>query len=435
MSQFLNSSLQDFQTSIMLFDLSIRGHHPNYIRHLISYWLAQNTVNFLYLVVSPRFLTEHPEVVQLADGADSIEFVAITSEEETALASRQSKWGRQRRNFQEWRLLQRYAKQLQVKHCVILYLDTYILPLALGLDSFCSLSGIYFRPRFHYPQWSDSPLTLRESLQLSWEKWLLFRVLSQAKFTKLLSLDPFVLDSIRQWSSSHKIVHVPDPVEEIPPVTVQREVFCQSRGIDSQRQIFLLFGALNERKGVYPLLEAIAQLPDHLAQKLCLFLVGESNIADDLNPKIDNLCQNHPVQIVRHYQFIPHFEVSQYFQLADVILAPYQRHVGMSGILLLAAATQKPVLSSNYGLMGQMVQRYELGLTIDSSQPSAIAQGFTQFLTDSSPPNRSPGLPNATGTQNHPQRAKIWGNPSKMADLARQHSPERFAATVFHQLF
>ncbi|MCW6038303.1 glycosyltransferase [Spirulina subsalsa FACHB-351] len=416
--------------SIMLFDLSIRGHHPNYIRHLICYWLAQNPVSLLYIVVSPRFLAEHPEVVQLAHGADSIKFVAITSSEEDALVSRQSKWGRQWRNFQEWRLLQRYAKQLQVKHCVILYLDTYILYLALGLYSFCSLSGIYFRPRFHYSQWSDSLITRRDSLQMSWEKYLLFRVLNQPKFTKLLSLDPFVVDSVRLWSSSYKIVHIPDPVEEIPPVSVQRELFCQQWGIDPQRQIFLLFGALNGRKGVYPLLEAIAQLPDHLAQKLCLFLVGESNIVEDLNARIDSLCQNHPVQILRHYQFIRHSDVPPYFHLADVVLAPYQRHVGMSGILLFAAATQKPVLSSNYGLMGQIVERYELGLTIDSSQPSQIAQGLTEFLTDSSLRDRIHSC-----SQNQSEGRKIWGNPSKMADLVSQHSPERFAATVFHQLF
>jgi glycosyltransferase involved in cell wall biosynthesis len=184
-------------------------------------------------------------------------------------------------------------------------------------------------------------------------------------------------------------------------------------GIEANRQIFLLFGALNGRKGIYQLLEAIQLLPTSLCQKLCLLLVGESSITSQLKIQIDAVCQVRPVQIIGRYEFIPEQDVQVYFQLADVILAPYQRHVGMSGILLLAAAAQKPVLSSDYGLMGEMVRRYSLGLTVDSTNPSAIAKGLTQLLLE--PPSSA-------------------CDRDKMKSFAQQNSAERFARIIFEQL-
>jgi glycosyltransferase involved in cell wall biosynthesis len=99
--------------------------------------------------------------------------------------------------------------------------------------------------------------------------------------------------------------------------------------------------------------------------------------------------------------------------MADVILAPYQRHVGMSGILLLAAAAQKPVLSSNYGLMGEIVRRYELGLTVDSTEPKEIAKGLTRFLVEDSD--------------------KLCDR-AKMKSFAEQNSAEEFARVIFEHL-
>ena len=103
-----------------------------------------------------------------------------------------------------------------------------------------------------------------------------------------------------------------------------------------------------------------------------------------------------------------------YFQIADVVLAPYQRHVGMSGILLLAAAANKPVLCSNYGLMGEMVRRYHLGLTVDSSQPQEIAKGLIKFLEISNPLELCDPLP--------------------MQNWVKQNSASEFSRIIFEQV-
>jgi glycosyltransferase involved in cell wall biosynthesis len=171
-----------------------------------------------------------------------------------------------------------------------------------------------------------------------------------------------------------------------------------------------MFGVLQKRKGIYQLLEAIALLPSYLCHKLCLLLVGPIGSEPLIKTRITELCEALPIQIVSHEQFIPDREIQPYFQIADVILAPYQRHIGMSAILVRAAAAQKPVLSSNYGLMGEMVKRYKLGITVDSIVPEKIAEGLTQL---------------------------ILGSPSEFCDFssmkswAEQNSAENFAKTIF----
>lgn len=402
--------------TLMLFDLSIRGHHPSYIRHLINYWQAQELAGELVVVVSPEFLQEHSEVVALAvQGHNStVKFVAIQEAEVAALRSRKSALNRMVRALQEWQLMATYAARLAVSHCLVMYFDTYQLPLALRMPFPCPVSSIYFRPTFHYPALTHTTPNWQEQLQQWREKLVMRQVMRHRRLDTLFSLDPFVIPHLHQLSHQTQAVHLPDPVETAAPVSPsQVEALRQDLGIEAGRRVLLLFGALTERKGVFPLLEAIAELPSEDCQQICLLLVGESKVAAQIDARLTRLRQTQPLQAIAHYQFVPEAVVQVYFHLADLVLAPYQRHVGMSGILLQAAAAQKPVLSSDYGLMGEMVHRYGLGLAVDSTRPAAIAEGIRQFL------QAAPGT---------------VGDRPRMQVLAEENSAHRFAQVIFENL-
>jgi len=409
---FLESSFR-----ILLFDLSIHGHHAAYIKHLIRYWSEKRFKGSLFVVVSPKFIEVHADVVELAlaQGASTIEFVAITIEEEAVLNSRRSKFDRALRNLREWHLLQKYAESLAATECLLMYLDTCELPLVLGSGLACPFSGIYFRPTFHYSDLAGYVPDLKERLQQWREKIFLNRLLHHPKLKSLFCLDPFVVKYLDP-PAAVGVVHLPDPVETNPLVDGDTQDMRSALAIDSDRLVFLLFGSFEaERKGVYQLFEALERLPPSLCQKVCIILVGNAGQEEQsrIQVRVDSLCQHHPVQIITRFGFIPDQDVEQYFLLADVALAIYQRHVGMSGILLLAAAAQKPVLSSNYGLMGELVKRHHLGLTVNSTVPEEIAAGLTRFLLESS--------------QSLSDRAA-------MKAFAEQNSARLFAQTVFQHV-
>lgn len=400
---------------LMLFDLSIFGHHPSYIQHFINYWITQETPGSLDIVVSPKFLQEHSDVVELATfNPEKINFIAITQSEEASLKPRNSGINRNIRAFQEWKLFCKYAQSLKTTRGLIMYFDPYLLPLAIGMKLPCSVSGIYFRPTFHYSSFSNYTTSWSNSVQQWREKFILNRVLRHPQLKTLFCLDPFAVKHINKFDST-SAVHLPDPVGLPNQNKCQIASLKERLGINSDKKVFLLFGALNGRKGIYQLLEAIGLLPSVLCEQMCLVFVGEANPTDraSIKSKVAATCQTQPVQIIEHYEFVPEQDIPAYFQLADVVLAPYQRHVGMSGILLLAAAANKPVLSSNYGLMGEMVQRYQLGISVDSTLPEEIAKGLQRCLEES---------------------LEEIGDRNQMQLFAEENSAQKFAQILFQDV-
>ncbi|QKD83048.1 glycosyltransferase [Thermoleptolyngbya sichuanensis A183] len=371
----------DLEFSLVCFDLSIYGHHPHYILHLCKGWTARSPLGTLFFVVSPQFLKVHADVVRQCSQGASVQFVAITEAEQTALKSRSSGIARNLRNFQEWRLFARYAQLLQADHALMLYLDTCLLPMAAGLSFPCPVSGIYFRPTFHYYTFSPRPQTWRDRLQAWRDRLILGAALRHPQFRTLFSLDPIAPGHITP-PPHVKVCALADPVDLAYQSAGSGVELRQQLEIEGDRTVFLLFGALTARKGIYPLLESLELLPDEVCQQVCLILLGEANAGDQprIARSVSLLRQCKPIQILERYEFVEDSVLHQYIEIADVVLALYQKHVGMSGILMQAALHQKPVLSSDYGLMGELVRQYELGLAIQSEKPGAIANGITHYI-------------------------------------------------------
>lgn len=391
------------------------GHHPSYIQHLIEYWCEHKLSGNLNIVVSLEFMRSHSDVVALASHCDrnSVNFVTMTSQEQAELESKSSGIARALGQYQ---LICKYAVLLKATRGLIVYFDSCQLPLVLGAKLPCPFSGIYFRPTFHYNNFANYLPTGKERLQQWREKFFLYRILKHPQLKTLFCLDPFVVKPILQFRSKVRAIHLPDPVQIRNCTELKISELRDNLGIQPGRKVFFLFGRLDDaRKGVPQLLEAITLLSPTLCQKVCLLIVGVANLEEKakIESSLFSIRQSHSVQIVSNFGYLPETEVQPYFHLADVVLAPYQRHVGMSGILLLAAAAQKPVLSSNYGLMGEIVKRYELGLTVDSTDKSEIAKGLTRFLVES---------PEALGDQ------------TKMKAFVEENSAERFAKEIFSNI-
>lgn len=412
-------SSESIQTSprLMLFDLALGGHHGNYIQHLVEYAHHQAFAGAIDIVVLPQFFEIHRDTVATISSYQhpKIDFVPISVAETAALGDRDSGMSRALRNFREWQIFCKYAKKLHTTHALMMYLDTCELPLAVGMQSPCPFSGIYFRPTFHYDMFANYQPNRQQRLQQWRERITLGRILHHPQLQTLFCLDPFAVKAIEPDRYNAQIVHLADPVQPYPSIQPDLTAFRTKLGIKKHRRVFLLFGALDARKGIYQLLDAIALLPPELGQNICLLLVGKINATErvSIRSKIAALCQTAPIQLIECYDFIPGHDVSSYFQLADVVLALYQKHVGMSGILLLAAAAGKPVLSSDYGLMGELVRLYQLGLAVDSTDPTAIAKALSACLLELS---------------------ETLGDRSQMKVFAEQNSIDRYTSKIFQYL-
>jgi glycosyltransferase involved in cell wall biosynthesis len=62
----------------------------------------------------------------------------------------------------------------------------------------------------------------------------------------------------------------------------------------------------------------------------------------------------------------------------DIVCTPYPHHVGIASILLRAVACGKPLLSADYGWSGYMTRTFDLGMTVDVSNPEAFTAAIAQ---------------------------------------------------------
>ena len=140
----------------------------------------------------------------------------------------------------------------------------------------------------------------------------------------------------------------------------------ETLGIEENRKVFLIFGFLDSRKGIAEVMEAIGTISREKSQKGCLLIVGpwEKNERKLFDSKLVEIKQVSDFQIITHNTFIKDEDIQQYFEVADYALALYNKHFGMSAIMVRAATAQKPLIAYDFGLMGKIISENELGITI-----------------------------------------------------------------------
>jgi glycosyltransferase involved in cell wall biosynthesis len=380
----------------LIFDLDLGGHHPGYLLHLARRADERDEAQRLVFGVAPEFLDRHPSEAA-AIRRHGVRFVFSGPAASGLKPVKHALW--------EWRHLCEMARGVRADHAISLYIDRLIqVPLALRRPPPCRVSGIYFRPTFHYPKFSGWRPTIADRVRGARQATALRSALSHPSLGTLFTLDPFAADHCQNWHGGHRMRALADPVKTPKPDHEAAGALRLRLGLDPNRTVFVLLGVLTERKGIDVLLKAIAQLEESVARQCSVVLAGP--LPDDaLRRRIEEAATATSVHLVLDARQIPAHEVHHYFVAADVVLAPYQRHVGMSALLIRAAASGCPVIASDWGLLGAMTRKYELGVAIDSTSPVALAQAIGTAL------ERGPAL----------------GNAARMAEFAELNDADRFA--------
>lgn len=345
--------------NILIFEPDASGHHPGYLYHLIINFLQNDYSYKLIILVSPDFFIKHPQIIQKTI-SPRVQWIKFTANEFTD-------WKKPKRVFKrsilEWDLFCLYAKTYDAVLGFFMYIDYLQLAVLTQPAPPCPISGILFRPTLvNYP-----PTSLKERLNY-WRKNITLQYFVKNKnLDSLFNLDPFATDYINKNWQTNKVKNLPDPVQVYPTTKTKSEVKL-SLGIDESKTIFLIFGFLDSRKGISDVMEAIGEISREKSQKGCLLIVGpwEENERRLFNIQLPKIKQNTDFQIIVKDVFVKDEEIQQYFKVADYALALYHKHFGMSAIMVRAAAAQKPLISSNFGLMGKIVMEKELGITVNN---------------------------------------------------------------------
>jgi glycosyltransferase involved in cell wall biosynthesis len=286
-----------------------------------------------------------------------------------------------------WWVLRRAMRRTGAVAAHALFLDHLSLPLALGFGiGRGRLSGILLRPSVHYGLLGPYQPTWRERLR-DWRKAVLYRLmLRNGSLGTVLSLDPyFPRHAQRAYRGGEKVRAVPDPAH--PVVTITPGDLALARTMPSDRIRFVLFGYLSERKGTLVILDALARLSRSAAARAAVMLAGqvEPAIRDAVERKCGALAAKRP-ELWLHVEdrHLAAAEIEALLCRADIVLAPYQRFVGSSGVLLWAARAGKPVLTQDFGLIGALVRDYRLGLAVATERDEVLSGAMTRMIEEGS---------------------------------------------------
>ncbi|GAB3701603.1 hypothetical protein GCM10027592_29950 [Spirosoma flavus] len=388
---------------ILLFDTIIDGHHADYLSHLINYWLHQRPEGELLVVTQASFEPTFQQLVDVAPTGAAVRFIPIPQAdiEQTHQASMLA------RAFKEWNLLRRYVQEYQPSHVLLMYFDIFQMGLWLGRKVPCKVSGIYFRPDFHY----KTVPGLKARLNVLRKKLTLRGMLRRGVLTNLFCLDHSVVAMLRTIHAGVNVVPLPDPVKAYSIPATEIDTLRSELQIKPDRKVFLLFGYLDDRKGIEPLLDALKLLDPALYSRVCVVLAGA--IRSDYQQLIEQkMAEVSPViQIICEFREVRGKRIQAFFELADYALALYQRHVGMASVIIRSAVSGKPILASDYGYVGKLVEQDKLGAVVDSTSPQAISQLLEKVLTEG-----------------------IMYSDENLQKLAYQNSDTCFAETIFNAL-
>jgi glycosyltransferase involved in cell wall biosynthesis len=209
------------------------------------------------------------------------------------------------------------------------------------------LSGIYFRPRF---------LDIRRaSANLCLKSVGFHRMLRAHWFNRLFLLDPYIFADLRSRIPDAPVFYLPDPYPN--HFCANRECARREFGIAAGQCVFLLYGAAYRRKGTSLVVKAMESIPDHVpAVLLC---AGELAADPTVSQRLANLTSAGKARVIARYVSIE--EEKRLFSASDIVLLPYRKHWGSSGVLVRAVAAGHPVIASDEGLLARLVRDHDLG--------------------------------------------------------------------------
>ena len=388
------------------------GHQLEWLHHLIDH-AAEHAGGWdaIWLVV-PSELVKPLEQGLSGTMRDRIRIVALTPAEarlctHSALAVS---------GFARWWVMRRYLRRCRAEAGHFLALDHLSLPLALGLGAGGrSVGGILFRPSVHYREIGPYGPSRRERLR-DWRKGVLYRLmLRNSALQSVLSLDPhFAAYAAHHYRLGHKVASLSDPAHPlVDPSPADRSLAALP---PRDRLLFTLFGYLDERKGVLTLLDALGRLPPSIVRRVAVMLAGriDGAVQAQIAARRERLRRSCP-ELWLHVEDrrLTAGELSALVRRSDVVLAPYQRFVGSSGVMLWAAQAGRPLLTQDVGLVGRLVRDHGLGLSIDMSNPMTLAASIEQMVE---------------------RGADRFFDPEAARRFVEQRTPEAFASCIFSSL-
>lgn len=146
----------------------------------------------------------------------------------------------------------------------------------------------------------------------------------------------------------------------------------------NDKNILLFFGFIRDYKGLDVLIEAFSIVRKTLDVKL--IVAGEFYEPEE---KYLKLIKQHQLEesIILKKDFISTADVKYYFSASDAVVLPY-KSATQSGIVQVAVNFCMPVIATNVGGIGEVIEDGKTGFVVEKENPEKFAQAIIRFYNE-----------------------------------------------------
>lgn len=341
---------------IAIFDYYLGGHHIEYIHHL--YVGASLRIDKKFLFILPNSFATYSEKLKW-EYSDNIEFVFFECNEKII----RNLGGMEKAKFLS-KILNRYIRKYDIRKLILIETMPFLPFLPFLVPKDLQISSIIY----NIARYRVKPTLLVRFLDNF--KYTLISYFNCFKNVYLLN-DKESPAFYNKKYSVNKFFYLPDPYFKVE--AIDKIDFRKIHNIDLNKKILLHFGGLTKRKGTIDILDAIIFNQNQLAEKYCFIFAGRvyDDIKDVFYQKIAMIKDK--VQILIFDDFCDYKFLGTLCQNSDFIIIPYHQVSQSSGIISYAAQFHIPVIGPSNGLLGNIIERYNLGILLSKITPGSIA--------------------------------------------------------------
>ncbi len=167
------------------------------------------------------------------------------------------------------------------------------------------------------------------------------------------------------------------PAEKPMP---DKEAARRQRDICPEERLALFLGLIRPYKGVDVLLEAFARLPENSRWRLVVAGEPWGGLNEALTAQVKALHLGNRVRL--EFGWVPEAEIDQLLSAADLLVLPY-RSGTQSAVAPMALSRGLPVLSTDVGGLGEVVEHGISGLLVEPNSPQALADALMDLEGES----------------------------------------------------
>ena len=159
-------------------------------------------------------------------------------------------------------------------------------------------------------------------------------------------------------------------------VFIPNNVTFSRKPWNSKNVKLIMYGAQNWYKGTDIFIEALSLLPNEYKHHISVSICGV--IDKDTKNKCMNIITNCDIEWLSY--FLDDDLLYKKISEADIILLPYRR-ISQSGVLLLALATKRLIITSDLPTFKETLCLYDDDLFFDSENPQSLANLICKYLS------------------------------------------------------